>query len=121
MPHISLHKGPERTNNLDCTGDAKILNSPELRGIYQGELHMGNETSQRKRCLLQAAKLEGWGHLSPFDTGHGAIGFRICPAEFQSYFGPLFPYYASIPPFWNGNVCSVLLYNLLFYFTGDYN
>lgn len=30
MPGISLHKRPERTNSLDCTGDAKILNTPEL-------------------------------------------------------------------------------------------
>lgn len=80
----------------------------------------GNETSQMK-CILEPAKLEGWSHLGPFDTGHGAIGFGICPAEFQSYFDPVFPYYASIPPTWNGNVYSVSLYNLLFDFIEDHN
>lgn len=80
----------------------------------------GNETSQMKRCILQPAKLEGWSHLSPFDTGHGAIGLGICPAEFQSYFGPVFPYYASIPLFWKGNVYSVSLYNLRLDFIEDY-
>lgn len=34
--------------------------------------------------MLQAAKLEGQSHLDPLDSGHAAIGFGLCAAEFQS-------------------------------------
>lgn len=52
--------------------------------------------------MFQAEKLEGQRHLSPL-TKDTATGFRVWPC-----FGPVFPHYVPIPPFWN--VYSVSLY-----------
>jgi hypothetical protein len=52
------------------------------------------------------------------DIRHGATEFGIC-------FGPVFLYYAPIPPLSNEIYtlyhCMLELCNLLFYFTGDHN
>lgn len=53
----------------------------------------------------------------PFDESHGAKGFGVCPAEFQSCFDPVFPQYACFPPWWNSNVYFVWKY-VVFFFTG---
>lgn len=51
----------------------------------------------------------------------GPAGF-FC--GFQFCFGPVFPNYALVPPFWNGNVysltCSMETRDLIFDFTGVY-
>lgn len=41
---------------------------------------------------------------------HATTGLRFWPDEFQSCFCPVVPHGASMPPFWDSNVYSVLLY-----------
>jgi hypothetical protein len=67
--------------SLGCIRNAKMLDMPKQWNICQGELHKGSRTNLRKRCMLQAAKLEGQSHLDPLDSGHAAIGFGLCTAE----------------------------------------
>jgi hypothetical protein len=48
-------------------GDSNICGTPiygvpELGDICQGELHRRWDQPKRKRCILEAAKLEGWSH-----------------------------------------------------------
>lgn len=61
--------------------------------------------------MYAAGRKAGGTALSkPFDTGHGVIGFGICPEGFQFYFGSVF--FTMPPPdthFWNSNVYSVPL------------
>lgn len=76
--------------------------------------------------ILHVVKLEGQCHPSKhFDITQEATEFWVCPAGFWSCFGLRFPYYASISPFWNGNMYLVSLYvgsmYLFFYFTGGYS
>lgn len=68
--------------------------------------------SRESLLVLQLEEAEEWDHprLWSLDAGHRAIGVRICPTGFQSCFGPMFPCYASILPFWNRNVYSAALY-----------
>lgn len=72
-----------------------------------------SRASPRKSLVvLQLEEAEEWDHprlWSP-DAGHRAIGVGICPTGFQSCFGPMFPCYASILPFWTRNVYSAALY-----------
>lgn len=32
------------------------------------------------------------------------VELGVCPADFQSCVGPVFPHHVPFPPFWNGNV-----------------
>jgi hypothetical protein len=36
-------------------------------------------------------------------TSDMKVQYGICPADFQSCFGTVFPCYATFLPFWNGN------------------
>lgn len=60
-------------------------------------------------CIVNKAKRIGISD-DPFDTIHKNVEFGVYPAGFWSCFDPVLPHYAPIPPFWNGNVHSVLLY-----------
>lgn len=72
--------------------------------------------------MLQAVKLKGQGHLSPL-----ALDIELQELVFALLDWPwatlVFPHYATISPFRNGNVNSVSLYvgGMHFYFTGSYN
>lgn len=47
--------------------------------------------------------------FKPFDIRYGATRLNICLSGFQSCFYLVFSHYdAFIPPFWNGNVYSVI-------------
>lgn len=55
----------------------------------------------KKRCMRQAAELEGVEPSNTFktkvlDSGVRATGFDICSPEFWSYFIPVFPHYTFI-------------------------
>jgi hypothetical protein len=45
---------------------------------------------------------------------HGATRFNFGPSGFQSFFGPISPFYAIIPPFSDGNINSIALQLLYF-------
>ena len=64
---------------------------------------------KRKKCGV-VKKAEKWRFGEGFDIGHGDAEFGVCPAEFWSSFGPVFPHYASFPTFWNCSAYSVPLY-----------
>jgi hypothetical protein len=49
-------------------------------------------------------------HLTWMDNKHRGTGFILCFVGLQYHFGPIPPFCVPIPPFWNGNVYSVLLY-----------
>jgi hypothetical protein len=57
----------------------------------------------------------GAGLPDPIMTSHGPNGrrgtieFNVCPAGFQSCFGPIHPFYVPVPSFGNGNIYSVPL------------
>lgn len=53
----------------------------------------------KKRCILQAAELEGMEPSNPFETevlASGATGFGVCSAAFWSCFGPVLSHYTLI-------------------------
>lgn len=85
----------ELINRLE-TGETELQ---KCKAAKEGEPREGS---------VVVSKAGRQGQLSkPFHIRHRA-GFGVCPAGFQSCFVPIFPYYASIPPFWNVN--SALLY-----------
>lgn len=82
--------------------------------------------SKRKNCVSVNKAERSWRPEDWFGIRRGDAEFGVCPAGFWSYFGPVFPQYATFPLFWNSNVYLVLLYveNICsafpFDFTGDY-
>lgn len=74
----------------------------------------------KKRCILQAAELEGMEPSNPFETevldsglgatGFGVTGFGVCSTACWSCFGPVFSYYTLIIIFYNMNLYSLSLY-----------
>jgi hypothetical protein len=84
--------------------DGDASNVKQLRKV------VGNEWNQFKRATMWA-KAVGVGMPKPFgahitmphtmDAGHGATGFNVCPAGFQSCFGPIFAF-SPHPSLWNG-------------------
>jgi hypothetical protein len=81
---------------------------------------VGSEHSQPKRkrepmwvAVDNVIGVEPFGtHIMPFyalDAGCGDAGFNVCPAGVWSCFGPVLPWYSSIPQFWNGNVYCVTI------------
>lgn len=85
--------------------------------------------SKRKECVLVSRTERSLRPEEHVALRHGDTEFRICPAGFQDYFGPVFSHYTSFPPFWNGNI-QLCLYMLkigdfclfnYFYFIGDYS
>ena len=65
---------------------------------------------KREKCIVVNKAERTWRSEKCFDNKHGNTELRVCPTGFQSCFGPVFPYYAPFPPFWNGNVYFVLSY-----------
>lgn len=86
-----------------------MLEASDPCAICWGELHTRNGT---KYVAVNKSK--------PSDTKLGVIGLVICPAGFQSSFGPVFSYYSWNRTLWNSNVyyilchCMLEMYNLLF-------
>ena len=72
--------------NYGFTGSPKML---ESHGLYAKEgCIQGVEPAQGKEALL-STKLEAWKNqraIKLFDIRHGAPGFEVCPARFQSCF-----------------------------------
>lgn len=68
------------------------------------------EWSHPENDLLQAAVLLGQSRLklNPYTVGIEQQGLAFTMLVLA--FGPIFPYSAIIPSFWNGNLCSVPLY-----------
>ena len=64
-------------------------------------------TQEKEACCTQVER--SWRTKEHFDIRHGDAQFGVCPAGFQSYFGPVFPYYVPFPPFWDNNVYPVSL------------
>lgn len=48
-------------------------------------------------------------HLKPSDAEDGVRGFGVCYAGFRSCFGPEFPLYNLISPFWDGSMVFCVL------------
>lgn len=86
-----------------------MLEMPELCDICQEELHPESGT-HRREMYVAVGKAGREKPSNPFNTVFGAIEFGIFPAGFPSYFGLVFPHYASTTPFWNGNIYSTPLY-----------
>lgn len=51
--------------------------------------------------------------LEPRDARHGTIELDVFSMGFWSCFGPIFPCYAPIPPFWNGIVIESHCNNII--------
>lgn len=53
--------------------------------------------------------------LEPRDARHGTIGLDVFSMGFWSCFGPIFPCYAPIPPFWNEDraIVTILYCNIV--------
>ena len=65
---------------------------------------------QSKKKYVSSTKLKEVGPENHSDTRNRDIGFRVCPAGFRSFFGPVFLHYVFFLPFWKGTVYSVILY-----------
>ena len=79
------------------------------------------EQAQEKYVTVNKTE-RSWRPEEHFDIRHGDDAeFGVCPAGFQSYFGPVLPHYA---PLWNGNFlcqCMLEVGDFHFVFTGDYS
>ena len=96
-----------------------MLEMPELWDPCRGELltRAWNQP-KRKKCAAVSNAGRSWRSEEHFDIRRGDAEFGVCPAGFQSCFGPVFPHYAPFPTFWNDNVYPV---PVLFDFPGDYS
>lgn len=84
----------------------QMLEMTELWGTCQGELLKPYGTSQRERSVLRLTKLpverlRTWSSEECIDIRHEDTDFGVCPAGFWSCVGPVFPYDALFPLFWN--------------------
>ena len=61
-----------------------------------------NQPKRKKYAAIKPELSEGSEEL--LDIKHGYAKLRVCPAGFQSYFGPVLPLSAPFPMFWNGDV-----------------
>ncbi|ERE65813.1 hypothetical protein H671_xg19925 [Cricetulus griseus] len=77
---------------------------PESWDTCQGELLTECGTSSRERSVLQSTKQKRFGDQKSVLTSDIEMQSGVCPAEFWSYTGPVFPHYFAFPPVWNGNV-----------------
>lgn len=64
-------------------------------------------TSPKGRSVFQLKELDGAGDLKNILTSDMEIQSGVCPAGLQSCFGPVSPYYALFPMFWDGHVSPV--------------
>jgi hypothetical protein len=66
---------------------------------------------KRKKCVPVNKDERSWRSEEHFDISYGDAEFGVCPAGFQSSFGPAFPHYAL---FWNSKIYPVLIkvYNI---------
>lgn len=65
--------------------------------------------SKREKCVAVNEAERSWRSEEPFDISHGDAEFWGLSC-WVSVFGPIFPHYATFPPFWNDNIYSVPLY-----------
>ena len=68
------------------------------------------EPAQEREVYVVNKAERGWRSEEHFDIRHGDAEFGICPTGFWFCFGPVFSHYVPLTPFWNGDVCPVLLY-----------
>lgn len=98
-----------------------MLETPSVGAVgYLPRQATEREWNQPKRNKYERVnKLEGQIHLSPFTSDMEIQGLEFPPAKFQSWFSPVFPHCAPIPPLWDDNMYSVPLYvgssNFVFY------
>ena len=135
MSLVSQHRGPERS--LHETAKAKFglcwrnqyIGDDRVMG-YQLKKAAKQEQKQpkRKKCVSVNKEEKHWGAEECFDITHGDEVFGVCPASFQSYFGPVFHYFLYAPfRMVRYILChfmlEVCIYDLLFYFdlNGDYS
>jgi hypothetical protein len=87
---------------------------PEMWDNSLGELLKGSGTSSKERSVLQSAKMKGARDLKSllisdaWKWRHGDAEFGVCPAGFQSCFGPILPHCVPCLPF--GMVMCILCY-----------
>ena len=68
-------------------------------------------TANRKNQPKKKNKAEmSWRSEEHFDIKHRDTEFGVCPAGFQSCFGPIFPHYLPFPSFWKSNVYPMPFY-----------
>lgn len=60
--------------------------------------------------MSQSTRLKGAGELQSVLTSDIEMQFGVCPADFWSWFGSVFPCYAPYPAFWNRNAHPVPIY-----------
>ena len=68
-----------------------LRNIPVPRDIYRVDLLTGSGTSPREKCVAVSKAERSWRSEERFDISHEDAEFRVCPAGFQSCFGPVFP------------------------------
>lgn len=59
--------------------------------------------------MFQLKEQDGAGDLKNILTSDMEIQSEVCPAGLQSCFGPVSPFYALFPMFWDGHVSPVPL------------
>ena len=82
--------------------DARVVEYLQIRTANREWKH-----SKRRKCVVLNKAEWNWKSEEHFDIRHGDAEFRVCPAGFQSCFGPVFPHYASFPIFWNSHIYTV--------------
>ena len=93
---------------LYCFGDPRIWRCHNCRMSARRSCTQWNWPKEKKSVAVSEARRVPLSEL--FDIIHGVRGSGIFLPWFQSCFGQVFPHSAHIPPFWNHNVYSVLLY-----------
>jgi len=72
---------------------------------------------KRKKCV-GVHELKGDGDLKCLDIRHGVAEFGVCPAGFQTCFGPVFPHYGPLPIFldWKCVTCTIVCWKYMICF-----
>lgn len=76
---------------------------PEMGHLPKRAANRKQNQLRTEKCIVVNKAERIWRSEKCFDNKQGNAESRVCPTGFQSYSAPF-------PPFWNGNVYSVLLY-----------
>ena len=105
---VSLHGGLEKPWHELCWRPQDIRDARTVGHLLSRAANrVWNQP--KKECIVENKAERRWRSEECFDIRHEDAEFGVCPAEFWSCFGPVFPHYAHFPQFWNGDVDSVPL------------
>lgn len=125
MTGQSLHEGPDRSlceavkvKPGLCWKLQDVRGAGDMGCLPRREANRERNHPKRKVCCRH----QRWKDraISALYTRNKTTGFGVCSSGFQSCFGTVFPYYATMAPLRNGSLYTVPLYGGSTYFAFDF-